>query len=506
MLEATLGPSLGHFPSEGVRDPMAESVARVRVLEIDRARLRVPGPCLVVVRAVSLSGEALRALVSGLAELRSDVRLLGVGEADWRWRGVSVPRVSLAATEEALAAGATVLWIAQAGSELNELGAATVRQGACWLPVSLAPAAGEGWVARVGAPLSSQVVNRLEESGDLWGHLGWRFHGIEQGRSTAASGETVTQSMAPVVEAAPASELEAEVEALSASHRLIDRGEHLVALARAAEIPALLREIGRLREITFRSVGEGTGAALDLDRFDESYLHLFVWSRRERCLLGAFRLGPTDRLVEGGGVGALYTSTLFNYGPRLPAVLSPALELGRSFVRPEAQRGSKTLLLLWWGIGAFVARHPKYSTLFGPVSISALYQDFSRDLMVRVFSRGGFLHPASEQVAPRHPVPYRDWSELSGGQPLRGVASLELLSAVVSDAEADGKGVPLLVREYLKLGGQFLSFNVDPDFAGVIDGLVVVDLLKTDRRLLKFYMSAEGLKAFEGQLGRRLPD
>jgi putative hemolysin len=143
-----------------------------------------------------------------------------------------------------------------------------------------------------------------------------------------------------------------------------------VFLAEARHIPAALHDIGRLRELTYRAIGEGTGRQLDLDSFDDRYLHLFSWDGERKQIVGAYRIGQTNRIMATEGVDGLYTRTLFRYDERLIARLSPALELGRSFVRAEYQKNYNALLLLWKGIGRFVASHPQHRVLFGPVSIA----------------------------------------------------------------------------------------------------------------------------------------
>jgi putative hemolysin len=254
----------------------------------------------------------------------------------------------------------------------------------------------------------------------------------------------------------------------------------------AAEATAVLREIGRLRELTFRAAGEGTGHATDLDDFDGTYTHLFAYDTEARRIAGAYRVGRTDAIVPRG-ISGLYTSTLFRFEPRFFGQLGPALELGRSFVRPEYQR-SRTLLLLWRAIAAFVVRNPRYRRLFGPVSVSAEYTPFSRDLIVDVLGSQRFRHPLAELVQARAPAERRSFGDGGLGDPARLLHDPGDLSAVISSAEADSKGLPVLVTEYLKLGGRFLDFNVDALFSNVLDGLVVVDLPKTDPRVLKFYM------------------
>jgi len=174
-----------------------------------------------------------------------------------------------------------------------------------------------------------------------------------------------------------------EVAQLPRESCLVESGSFQVFCADAARIPSTLREIGRLRELAYRAVGEGTGRALDLDAFDERYRHIFLWDRDQRRVAGAYRLGQADEIVASCGVEGLYTRTLFRYDQQLLARMEgPALELGRSFVRQEYQKNYNALLMLWRGIGQFVVRHPQYRCLFGPVSVSAHYSDTSHGLLI----------------------------------------------------------------------------------------------------------------------------
>jgi putative hemolysin len=288
--------------------------------------------------------------------------------------------------------------------------------------------------------------------------------------------------------------LEEEIAALPGDSLLVESDQDQVHVAAAGRIPNLLREIGRLREVTFREVGEGTGRAIDLDRFDEHYLHLFVWNRRERALVGAYRLGLTDRLLEQGGVSALYTSTLFKYRRCLFEAMGPAIEMGRSWVRPEYQKSYQGLLLLWKGIGQFAVRHPRYATMFGPVSISADYGSASQRLIVSFLEQNRYVHRWSEWVRPR--TPHRGDRRAARRTPRLALGDLDDVSAFIAEIEADQKGVPVLLKQYLKLGGRLLGFNVDPAFGDVLDVLILVDLRLTEPRILARYMGREGAEAF----------
>jgi putative hemolysin len=300
---------------------------------------------------------------------------------------------------------------------------------------------------------------------------------------------------APPAECVVRELLAAEAAKLAADRTLASTDELSVVLARAEEIPNVLHEIGRLREVTFRQVGEGTGRAVDLDAFDDHYWHLFVWNRQRGEVVGAYRLGPSEEILTRSGAQGFYTSSLFHWKPSFLNRIRPALELGRSFVRPEYQKTYAPLLLLWKGIGQFLVRNPWYKVLFGPVSISNEYSLASRELMVKFLS----AYRQSPDLAPlvRARVPFRRRPSRVTVE-LLGAANrdVEELSALIADVETDRKGVPILLKQYLKLGGELAAFNVDRNFAGAIDGLIVVDLRKTDVRLLERYMGKDGAADF----------
>jgi putative hemolysin len=292
------------------------------------------------------------------------------------------------------------------------------------------------------------------------------------------------------VMAQPESVCAAEIARLAPDTRLLDAGRFQVYCAGAPDIPATLQEIGRLRAIAYRAAGEGTGAALDLDRFDHDYAHLFVWDRDQHRVVGAYRLGTTDRIVRQRGVAGLYTRTLFEYGPELIEALAPALELGRSFVRPEYQRDYQPLLLLWRGIGRFVVRHPHYRYLFGPVSLSAAYSPASHRLMTDFLERYHFDRSLARMVTPRHPRPARP-------APAADVASsVAEADRRVEALEDDGKRLPVLLRQYLKLGARAVGVSIDPEFGHVTDALMVVDLRTVAPPLLRRYLGDDGLAIY----------
>ncbi len=338
---------------------------------------------------------------------------------------------------------------------------------------------------RIGSPIDGQKLMGIPSDEERIQYLRWRTY-LLANRSPFKANTRVRaatrprKNLEPVAPAADALRMIHEVSLLRPDECLAKSGDLKVYLAHAQRIPAVLQEIGRLREITFRAVGEGTGKARDLDSFDVHYLHLFVWHSVNHEVVGAYRLGTVD--------GPLYTASLFQYGRAFLERLGPAVELGRSFIRAEYQKGFTPLLLLWKGIGKFIARNPRYKTLFGPVSISNQYQSISRELMVSFLERHASLRGWRELITNRIPFRSKHAGQMLQPNVPSNVFGLEELSVVVSDLEPNHAGVPVLLRQYLRLGGKLLGFNVDPEFSDALDGLILVDLTQTEPKLLERYL------------------
>lgn len=278
--------------------------------------------------------------------------------------------------------------------------------------------------------------------------------------------------------------------------RLVGQGNLSVYVAHSHEIPDTLHEIGRLREITFRAVGEGTGDDVDLDKYDRYYQHLFIWDEDKKQIAGAYRLGRADIILREYGPKGLYTSTLFKFEKPFLAHLESAVEMGRSFITKEYQRNLSSLPLLWKGIAHWMVRNPGYKKLFGPVSISQDYDNLSRKMMVE-FLQGNCLHEnLASFVKPRNPFRYLRSRRLMREFISANLRDVDDCSALISSVETDRKGIPILLKHYLRLKGTILSFNVDKDFSSVIDGLILVDLTETDPKLLSKYMGEENCRAY----------
>lgn len=249
---------------------------------------------------------------------------------------------------------------------------------------------------------------------------------------------------------------------------------------------AVLRELGRLREIAFRRVGEGTGKRRDIDAFDSHYRHLVLWDDADLQIVGAYRIGEAGKIVAERGEPGLYTHALFSFEENLRRLFPEALELGRSFVQPRYQ-GMRALDYLWHGIGAYLLTRPDVRYLFGPVSISAAYPEPARRILLDFFRRH---YGAAEPFAmARSPLSIPDMAQDAAD-----------LRALKEQLAALGVSIPVLYKQYAELcepgGTRFLAFNVDPAFGNCVDGLVLVDLQRVKAAKRERYLGA----------GRRMPE
>lgn len=354
---------------------------------------------------------------------------------------------------------------------------------------------------RIGKPIPYSKLKDFSTDQELTDYLRQRTYVLanrtehSNGHKASISVNIEQQNMKPIVEPKPVEDVDTEIQDLPRSQLLLENNEYQVYHASPKQIPNVMHEIGRLREVTFRDTSEGTGDEIDLDEFDQRYVHLFLWNNEKKELVGAYRLGRTDNIIKRYGKKGLYTTTLFNIKSSFFDQINPALEMGRSFIRKEYQRSFSPLMLIWKGIGHYVVKYPQYKILFGPVSVSKEYHSFSRHLMVQFLKIHNYLPDMAKMV--RAKTPFRS-KRLKGIDPKNqnAIKEIEDVSEIISEFESDEKGVPILLKQYLKLGGKILGFNVDPDFGDVLDGLILVDLTKTEPKILKRYMGNEGLEKF----------
>jgi len=345
---------------------------------------------------------------------------------------------------------------------------------------------------RIGHCILPNTISALPSDDARTGWLRLRTYDL-QARTTTPIAEPAPSR--PLMEAIRPASIAEELATLDPSAVLVNQGQYRVYLAKSLDIPQSLLEIGRLRERTFREAGEGTGAPLDLDRFDNQYLQLILFDDRNQCIVGGYRIGFCDQLTDQSGPSGIYTNTLFHFSPGFVRSLGNTLELGRSFVRSEYQKSPLALALLWRGIGQVLVQNPRYEQLMGPVSISADYNDVSRRLMVSFLeSLDNEMWQAKSVRArnrPRERLAAREKAQL-----LTAGFGVRQLGRLVADADAKHQGIPVLLERYLELGGRVLSLNMDSAFGHCVDALVVVDVPRVPALMLKRFMGPDGLRSY----------
>ena len=289
------------------------------------------------------------------------------------------------------------------------------------------------------------------------------------------------QQKARIADAVDGKAMAEELAQLPGEQCLLRYKDFAVYYAMRPQAPNVIDEIRRLREENFRPFDEGSGRPQDGDEFDDTYTHLFVFNHADNAVVGAYRMGRTDRLLAQGGLDALYLSRMFDFSEDFVNHRQPCLEMGRSFVAASYQRSFHGLFLLFKGIGAFVCRRPHYRTLYGTVSLSRRYQPLSILLMEQFLTTPDGAVKAKKPFAhPQHPelIDY-----LAKHPP-----DIDRLEWLVKQIEPDGKGLPILLKQYHQLGSRFYCVGIDPNFAGTPGLLLSVNLSATPKKLLKRYM------------------
>jgi len=275
--------------------------------------------------------------------------------------------------------------------------------------------------------------------------------------------------------------------------RLIEHKEFDVYCAPYDRLGPIMEQIAIAREITFRSVGEGTGLSKDSDEFDPHYLHLFLWDKAACRIAGAYRVGLVDEIVAEHGVKGLYSRSLYKYDEAFINRLGSAIEMGRSFIHPDYQKKPVSLNLLWRGIGRILVERPKYHTLFGSVSISREYSDLARALIADTMMMNFKASEFDQLVKPitPHKIMNRVWTN----EMLAELSNIKMLSKLIGRCDP-GKAVPVLLRHYLSVNGKLACFNIHPNFSDSLEGLIIVDARKTDAKTLSRFLGADGYEHF----------
>lgn len=279
--------------------------------------------------------------------------------------------------------------------------------------------------------------------------------------------------MSPILIKKSSNILSKEIYALPPQCLLTQRGGFQVYLAKANNIPNILQEIGRLREVTFRAIGEGTGKDIDLDAYDNYYQNLIIWDTTKEKIVGGYRVGLGDQIIKKHGIKGFYINSLFDIDQAAKSLLNQSIELGRSYIIEEYQRGYLPLFLLWKGILLFLLQNPQYRYLIGPVSISKYYSNVSKSMIVDFVVKYFFNSEIAKYFTPKTP-----FKVILDNINMDNVAGNRLkdLEKFMATIEPNHIKVPILLKQYTKLNARFIGFNLDPNFSDALDGLMLLDL------------------------------
>lgn len=279
---------------------------------------------------------------------------------------------------------------------------------------------------------------------------------------------------------------------------LLESKNYQVFLATAEKIPNILHELGRLREITFRAVGEGTNQSLDLDKYDKYYHHMFLWDNDAQRIAGAYRMGLGSHIYKKYGVEGFYNSELFKFEPELNTFMSETIEMGRAFIISEYQQRPMPLFLLWKGIVHTTLRFPEHKYLMGGVSISNQFSDFSKSLMIEFMKShyydaylAQYIHPKNE-----YKVKVKDADKdfvLNSTK-----EDVNKFDKIIDEVEPGNLRLPVLIKKYIKQNARVVSFNVDPLFNNAVDGLMYIKISEIPESTVKPVM-----EEFQKQLEKK---
>jgi len=336
-------------------------------------------------------------------------------------------------------------------------------------------------LVKVGSPLSTKEIQRVQGADRLGRYLRARVYSMGSGLEVERFfNKRINLSLSkekPIAEPTPTEKIARDIAGLREDQKLCSQMEFDVFVAAAPQIPNVLREIGRLREVTFREVGEGTGHATDLDEYDLYYLHLFMWDRENQEIVGAYRLGQGDEIMLKYGKKGFYTFSLFRMKKGLNEHLTRSVELGRSFIQKSYQRKRLSLFLLWKGIHTYLSRSPQYKYLVGPVTISNDYSTLSKGFIVALIERFFFDHELAAHVKPRKRFKPK-FKKVNLEDLLEGVdaKNLKQVDRLLEEIEPAHFKLPILLKKYIKQNARIIAFNVDPAFNNALDGLMILDM------------------------------
>ncbi len=341
----------------------------------------------------------------------------------------------------------------------------------------------------VGAPVPPATQDKLNSAESITEYLRMRCYDLKPARIAAPAAEG---EMAPIAPPEDPLAIMSELAAQPPERILLKESGYTLYLLRQQNAPTLINELGRIREITFREVGEGSGLARDLDAFDQWYEHLILWNDEKQTMAGAYRLGHAPRILAEKGMEGLYLNSLFRINPDFFRIYPGSMEVGRAMVTQEFQKDYAPLHLLWKGLGAVLARTPELRYFFGPTSLSLTLHPWTLRTIISYLDQHHGSKELSKLVKGRD-VPKKMLRAGKKGSLTKNL-TYNAMSALVRDMEG-GRSVPVLFKHYLRLGGRIAAFHADLSF-NTLDAFLFMDLAESPRSILGRYLKGPELEAF----------
>jgi putative hemolysin len=354
------------------------------------------------------------------------------------------------------------------------------------LPSELLNKQGKVISIRIGSPISVREQDEFRELQEYGRLLRNKTYSLSLALKPEPKKKApVIGTSLPIIEELPQHRIENEIESITGEFLLFQLQGNHVFCAPSNRIPGIMQEISRLREVTYRSVGEGTNKPFDRDRYDNYFWQLFIWDGGARKIVGGYRVGKGDQILEQYGLGGYYISSLFKIEDAFKPVLNVSLELGRSFIVREYQRKPLSLFLLWKGILYLLLKMPEYRYLIGPVSIPNDFREISKSLVVDFLMTNSYNAEFGMHIRPRNP--FNMTREKLIDLPLfHRYTNKEIprLEKFIQDIDP-GFRLPVLLKKYLSVNSEVLGFNVDPLFNNCLDALVILDLFEVPTEMIE---------------------
>ena len=333
-------------------------------------------------------------------------------------------------------------------------------------------------MVRIGNPIAVEEIKIFSSTDQLSQFLRSKTYSLGSVLTENESVTSVTMKRLKEEAASPMDTgiMEREIKTMGKDAFLFQTGVYQVYCTPSRHIPHLMYEIGRLREITYREVGEGVGGQLDIDEYDSYYHQLFVWDSQNKKIVGGYRIGAGQEIYNRYGKQGFYVNSLFNFSPGFESVFPHAVELGRSFVVKEYQKKAFSLFCLWKGILHFLLKHKSYRYIIGPVSISNQYSKLSRTLMIDFIQNYYFDFHFGQHVSPKKKYKVSAVNNDFSATLSPNENDIEHLDRIIAEIENGKMKVPVLFKKYFEQNARIIGFNLDPKFNNALDGLMILDI------------------------------